>query len=149
MEGSVVYEVSDGPNFLQTIFQTVASVHFTDLPIIAYIAFLGIWYYLYFFLRNSVLFHTLMFFVSITLVFLTENANAFFSQNWKKFGFSQNYFDTECIFALAFWTIPFSIIAILITFSFFVDLCKSIATHRFFRSFIPEAARTEEKLKAD
>ena len=145
MESTSYYEVSDGPSIIESMFLTLASVRYADFPIICLIAFLFFWFWSFFHFRNSVAIITTMFFLSIIGVFFTENINSYFADNWTKFGFSRNYFDPECIFAFTLWALPLSILSVFITLSFFIDLCKSIATHRFFRSFIPEAVQTEAK----
>ena len=147
MDSTSYYEVSDGPSVVESIFLALASVRYTDLPIICLIAFLVFWYWAFFHFRNSVTMITVMFFLSIVGVFFTENLNSYFGENWTKFGFSRNYFDPECVFAFTLWALPLSILSIIITLSFFIDLCKSIATHRFFRSFIPETPKSSSEAK--
>jgi hypothetical protein len=149
---SSVYEVDLGPSTVELMLSQIVTTKYSDLPMIALLVFDAIWFLLFFRYRHKLLFTTIQFLISCFLIFITESVNDFCAIRWQSLQFSRNYFDESCIFLAVYWGLPIAIVAALITLTLFVDLCKSIAVHRYFNSILPKEQsrkRGAVKPKAD
>lgn len=132
MVETYTYEVDVGLSFFESLCSIISSVNYFDIPILAYMTFITLWFFLLHRFQNYLSFLTFQFFASILSVSSSESLNLYFRENWRKFKFSKNYFDTDCLFVFIYWSLPHSIISVYITCYFFIDLCRTISIHRFF-----------------
>lgn len=145
----MIFEVDAGPSLIEMIFRMAVGIRYTDPPFICFNLFFAFWVFLLIRFRSSLLISSIMFFVSIISVYWTETINLYLIDNWQKLKFSTNYFDLNCIYLFVFWAIPFSIVAVFITFQLFLDLCKSIAVHRYFNSILRKNPEATGKVKTE
>ncbi|OHT05628.1 hypothetical protein TRFO_26578 [Tritrichomonas foetus] len=153
----LIFEVTLGPSTPQLIKKIIIEMNYLQIPVIALLAIHILSFFILIKYRNNLLVTEIHFLVCCFFIAVSNCLNDFLSTRWEKFLFKQNYFDPNCIFVFTFWTVPFSVVAIVIIFSLFIDLCKSIAVHRYFDSFMkheevveaPQAKDAETKEKAD
>lgn len=136
MSDSILYEVTLDRSVFETILVHICSVKYYDPPVILYLAFLVSWFYLYFRGKGITTVLTVQFLITMIALTYTEDVNSYFSKNWPKYYFSQNYFDDTCIFILIFWFLPLSTLSVLIAIQFLLDLCKTISIHLYFNSIL-------------
>ena len=151
MSEPVIFEVTLGPSTSQLMLKMIKEMNYFQFPLIFIIAIHLFSFFCLFKYRNSLLIASIHFVLCCFFISLTNCVNEYLSIHWNRFFFKQNYFDPNCIFIFTFWTIPFSIVSILIIIFLFVDLCKSIAVHRYFDKFTnqinTETNETTEKTK--
>jgi hypothetical protein len=80
--------------------------------------------------------------------------NSFFAGRWRILGFSKDYFDQDHLFISIFWAVPMSLVAMVIIWTLFVDLCKMMAVHSFFGRLIQghpkkSGEREDAKIKTE
>jgi hypothetical protein len=138
-----VYEVDLGPSTIQLMLSQVLTASYSDPPIIALLFFDLIWLLLFVRYRHSLVVTTIQFLISCYLIFITESVNDFCALRWRSLLFSRDYFDESCIFLAVYYGLPISLVAGLITLNLFVDLCKSVAVHRYFNSILPKESRSK------
>ncbi|OHT16494.1 hypothetical protein TRFO_41799 [Tritrichomonas foetus] len=132
----LIFELDAGPSFLGLLLQQIVKVNYIQFPIIFLLVFHIGWAFLLFKLKNSLIASSAQFLASCFFIYVSATVNSFFSRHWESFFFHENYFDPNCIFIFVFWALPFTLAALFIIFSLFVDLCKSVAVHRYFDSII-------------
>lgn len=146
---SFVFEVDAGPTTLRLIMENLRSVKYTDLGVLGMILFHVIWFLLYTKSRNNLTLCSIQFMLSCYFIYITQPLNSFMSERWDGFGMSTNYFDPNCVFVFLFWALPLSAVSALIILGLFVDLCKSIAVHRYFDSIISREQNLNNEKKKD
>ena len=152
MVETYTYEVDVGLSFFENLSLLATSINYFDPPLMIYLILLATWFFMLYRFQNCLSFSTFQFFVSILSVSSSENLNLYFRENWRKFRFSKNYFDSDCLFVFLVWSMPHSFTSIYITCYFFVDLCRTISIHRFFchiankdTGYVDSAPETESK----
>lgn len=132
----LVFEIESAPTTMGLLLKQLVDVSYTDFGILGLILFHMCWFVLHLKARNHLTMTSLQFMISCYSVYITQSLNSFMSDHWQMFGMSKNYFDSNCTFAFLFWALPMSILCVLIILGLFVDLCKSIAVHRYFESIM-------------
>jgi hypothetical protein len=143
--GPTVFEIDLGPSTLSLMLSTIFRVRYLDIPISILMIFHIAWFVVYFIYRQSLVISSIQFLFCCLFIAITENLNSFFGAHWRGFRFSKDYFDESCIFTFLFWTLPMTIVAGLITLNLFIDLCKSVAVHRYFRKILPRGVAAQAK----
>lgn len=136
----LVFEVHAPPSWVALVADQITHVRFLDPPILGLILFFVIWSNLFWRVRHNILLSSVQFALSCFAIYVTAPLNSYLAAHWQDFGFSRDYFDPRCEFALTFWAIPMIVFSSLILFTRFVDLCKSVAVHRYFNSIISAQA---------
>jgi hypothetical protein len=137
-----VYEVELGPSTIELMFSQLFTTSYSDPPMVALLVFDVVWFGIFFRYRHSLVVATIQFLISCYLIFITESVNDFCALRWRTLLFSRDYFDESCIFLAVYYGLPVSIVAGLITLNLFIDLCKSLTVHRYFKSILPDESRT-------
>lgn len=66
------------------------------------------------------------------LIYKAPVLNAQLQQNWYSYGFSRNYFDSECLFFFVFIVVPLSLNAVIMLVFISRDIYRTIAARRYF-----------------
>ena len=122
---NAMYEIEVNSSGFARAFKKLAEVRYTDVPILIDILFLIFMFAIYFRFKHSLVISTLQFFFLCSLIYESPFINAYLQENWKDFGFSTNYFDSEGLIVFLLFSLPLSIICILQILALFFDLCKS------------------------
>ena len=145
----VIYDVETGPSSLELIGNLLKTVQYFSLPMIVLIIIHALWFYLFFRLKCSIVFSSIQFFITVYVIYISPTINTFLSDHWQQFLFSENYFDPNCTFVFTFIALPFSILAVFHIVLLFIDLCKSLAVHRYFDSIVPKTVQKKMKQKSE
>lgn len=146
---TLIYEVEIGSSVLQMVGRMLLEVNYFQIPMILLFIFISFSFYIFFRFKDDLVMSSIQFVFCCLFISITNTLNQFLSQHWQQFFFKQNYFDPNCVFLFTFWTIPFSIISVLIIFSLFIDLCKSISVHKYFDTLINQNNSPNSKNKSE
>ena len=102
------------PAFRIDIKEFLASVDYSDPPIIGLFAYHLIIFLLGFVFRYNRFWRFVIFVYCMVTALLTETIGSILKENWEKIGFSKDYFDEDGVFLLIFLALPPIITCILI-----------------------------------
>lgn len=143
----LVFEVEAPPSGLRIVIDQIHGVSLFDVPIIALLLFFAVWTVILWKCRHNIVISSVQFLLSCYGIYATASLNAYFAARWDRLGFSRNYFDPRCEFALTFWGLPMILVSSAILLIRFADLCKAMIVHRYFNSIISK--RSPEKVKTE
>ena len=132
----LIFEVESRPSLIVLIIKRILSVNYFQIPMIFIILFHIFWFFLLSKFKNSLILSSIQFLLSCFFIYVSAPLNTFLSNHYKSFYFKDDYFDQSCIFIFVFWAFPFISACFIIIVSMFIDLCKSIAVHRYFDSIV-------------
>ena len=84
----------------------LSKVNLTDPPIIGLIVFHVLMLITTIALRKNKLWRTVIFGISMAVALSAEKVGTFVSEDWRRFGFTDNYFDEYGVFLLFFVALP-------------------------------------------
>lgn len=138
-EEPLIFEIDEGPSPISQIFKMISTVDYLNFPMITIIFLDVFWVFLVYKFRFSLTITTIQFLISVYIIYQSPRINEFLNQHWKFIRFSNNYFDPSGIFTFTYIIIPQIVSSLIIIICLFLDLCKSIAVHRFFKSIISKS----------